>query len=108
MRHTRRSRGEPRNGQNDFHGHLEHPRDISNVVPTGILVVERGRLVGYGQLDVIAGAVPVDLATCPDHRDRRGLSRASQPFLRPLGVHLVSAADTNREVEDEGDGSIVR
>jgi len=40
--------GEARNGQNDFHGHLEHPGDISNVVLTGVLVVEQGQLVGYG------------------------------------------------------------
>ena len=35
---------------------------------------ERGRLVGYGQLDVIAGAVSIGFATCPDHRDHRDLA----------------------------------
>jgi len=57
-----------------------------NIVLIGVLIVERGWLVGYGQLDVIVGAVLTDLAICPNHGTAGVWSHTSKSLLRSLEI----------------------
>ena len=83
--------------------------DISNIRET-IRMLSRPVFLlwsGDGWSDMVNSMRSLELfpSTLPpaQTRDRRDLLSCVPTASRSLSVHLVSAADTNREVEDEGD-----